>query len=143
MPVGAMDLAQGEARPLACEPDCDLPRARMRLASLDLRSVVAAGLVRDGSATPRIPGELPWSVEIELPADAPLVLSTSIDLPADRGHAPDIALTVALQASGALVDRVAWAALDGEPLDVAASEAARAALLEALGELALELHVTR
>ena len=145
LPVGDLDLIDGVSRALACVPDCDLPLADIGLATLPARRVHAEGLVRDGRAPARIDGEVPWQMDLILAADEPLTWSSPIALPADRVHAPEIALKVEIALGSPLFDDIAWAALDAGAgaIDVAADPDARAAVLEALGEARLAIDVDR
>lgn len=142
LPVGELDLAAGVARDLVCIPGCDLPLAHVRLVTLGVTRVRASGLVRDGARPARIDGELPWSFDMTF-ADGELVLTTSVDLPADRDHDPDVRLDVELLPTSKIVDGVPWAELGDAPLYVDAHDDARAALAQALGEIDLDIAVTR
>jgi hypothetical protein len=141
MPVGALDLVAGESRELACVPGCDLPLARITLADLDVTRVQAAGLVRDGLVPARIEGELGWT--LMLSADSPLVLTGTLELIADRSHDPDVRLDIEFLISSKILDSVIWAELGGAPLLLDADADARAAVLDALGEVALSMEITR
>lgn len=146
LPVGALDMAAGAGRALDCTPSCDLPLARIAVAALDVLRVQASGRVRDGNAPPRLAGERAWRLDLAFPADAPLVLSSALDLPADRSHAPDVTLSLDLVLTSRVFDHVAWAELDAGPgadLVVAENAGARAAVVEALQEVTLASAVTR
>lgn len=144
LPVGALDLAAGEGRGLECTPSCDLPLADIVVAALDVTRVQAGGRVRDGGSPPRFPGERAWALDLVLTGDQPLVLSSPLDLPADRGHEPDVALDLTLALTSRIFDGVAWAELDaGASLALADHAETRAAIIAALNEVALESAVTR
>jgi hypothetical protein len=142
LPVGALDLGEGVARALACTPSCDLPLARIAVAELDVLRVRASGRVRDGRTPGRIE-ERAWSLDLAFPADAPLVLSTPLSLPADREHAPDVALALDLTVTSRIFDGVAWAAIADPDLAVEQDAGARAAVTAALGEVALAGAISR
>jgi hypothetical protein len=108
--AGEIDLLAGTARRVGCAPSCDLPLARVGTVRLELERLLLEGRVRDPRG--RIVGEAPLRVELE---DARLL--GSLDLPADRAHAPDVRLTVRLELGVALLDLVELAADD---VDVAA-----------------------
>jgi hypothetical protein len=141
LPVGALDLVAGESRQLACVPGCDLPLARITLASLDVTRVQAAGLVRDRLVPARIEGELGFTLVWS--ADSPLVLTGTVELIADRAHDPDVRLNIELLISSKIFDSVIWAELGGAPFVLDADADARAAVLDALGEVALSMEITR
>jgi hypothetical protein len=141
MPVGALDLVAGESRQLECVPGCDLPLSRITLGNLGVTRVQAAGLVRDSLAAPRIEGELAWTLQFV--QDSPLVLTGTLELIADRAHDPDVRLDIELLISSKIFDSVLWAELGGAPLLLETDAGARAALLDALGEVALSMEITR
>jgi hypothetical protein len=147
LPVGELDLVAGVARELSCEPDCGLPLADIRLARGEVTSVAAAGLVRDGRVPARLEGTLSWTLAVAPEADAPLSLTGLLELPADRRHPPQVALTLRLAPTSRLFDDLDWAALaadvevDGEPVELAGDAAA--AVLERLAEAGLEAEISR
>ena len=144
LPVGALDLTAGTERGLDCTPSCDLPRANIVVATLDVTRVQASGRVRDGGSPPRFQGERPWALDLAFPTDEPLALSSPLDLPADRSHDPDVALDLTLAPTSRIFDDVAWAALDPEAsLALADHVETRAAIVAALGEVTLETTLTR
>jgi hypothetical protein len=144
LPVGALDLAAGDERGLECTPSCDLPRASIVVAALDVTRVQASGRVRDGGSPPRFAGERAWALDLVFAAEEPLVLSSPLDLPADRAHDPDVTLDLTLALTSRIFDDVAWAALDPQAsLALAGDAETRAALIAALGEAALETELTR
>lgn len=143
LPVGALDLVAGESRTLSCVPDCDLPLAEITQASLDVVRVQAAGLVRDGLEPARIDGEVAFTLDVTLPADSPLIMTGSVELIADRSHDPDVDLRIALLISSKIFDDVKWADLGGAPIVLDGDVDARAAVLQGLGEVALELETSR
>jgi hypothetical protein len=121
-PLGELDLAAGVDRALACDPDCSLPLAHVTAARMHVTGLRLAGAVRDGRADPRLDGEIPFVLDLDLEAltGDPVDLVGPTDLPADRSHDPDVAMTVALRPTVAVLDQVAWAALpDTTPLDLA------------------------
>jgi hypothetical protein len=122
MPLGELDLAAGVDRALDCEPDCTLPLAHVSAARMHVTGLRVAGVVRDGRAEPRIDGEVPFVLDLDIEAltGDHLELIGLTDLPADRGHDPQITMTVALRPTVALFDAVDWAALpEATPLDLA------------------------
>jgi hypothetical protein len=139
-----VDIAGGQARALACPADCDLPRTHVELLRLPIVRIEAQGLVRDGRASPRLPGELPWTLEIDV-AELPVVLfDRDIDLVVDRSHDPAIELAVELELSSALLDGLAWDELAGEgggPIELDGEAAA--SVIGALGEMFIKSRVTR
>lgn len=140
LPVGTLDVAAGAERALDCTPSCDLPLAHIVVAELDVTRVQASGRVRDGRTPPRLDGEQTWTLDLVFAADQPLVLSSALDLPADRRHAPDVALDLTLAMSSRLFDHVAWADLApgaGAGLALADHAEARAAIVAALEEVTL------
>jgi hypothetical protein len=144
LPVGALDLAAGAERDLDCTPSCDLPRANIVVAELDVTRVQASGRVRDGASPPRFAGERTWALDLSFAAEEPLVLSSPLDLPADRAHDPDVTLDLTLALTSRIFDDVAWAELDpGASLALAGHAETRAALVAALGEVALATELTR
>lgn len=144
LPVGALDLAAGEGRGLECTPSCDLPLADIIVAALDLTRVQASGRVRDGRSPPRFPGERDWALDLVLAGDQPLVLSSPLDLPADRRHEPDVALELTLAMTSQIFDDVAWAELDaGDSLALADHAETRAAIVTALEEVILTTEISR
>jgi hypothetical protein len=146
LPVGTLDVAAGAERALDCTPSCDLPLAHIVVAELDVLRVQASGRVRDGRMPPRLAGERAWTLDLAFPADAPLVLSSALDLPADRSHAPDVTLELALVLTSRIFDHVAWDELDAGPdtgLALADHTEARAALTEALEEVTLASALAR
>ncbi len=150
MDIGALDLIAGVSRILECEPSCDLPRANIALANLDVARLRAEGRVRDSAAPARIEGEIPWVLDLDLSATGELVLSTAIDLPANRGSDPNVTLDVELLVTSRVLDKAAFADLSIEPLgdnesgfDLDADPTTQSAILEALGELALGVAITR
>lgn len=142
LPVGAIDVSEGVARALACTPGCDLPLADIALAELDVTRVRASGRVRDGQEPARI-DEQAWSLDLTFPADAPLVLSTPLSLPADRVHEPDVDLALTLAITSRVFDDVAWDAISDPALALESDAEARAALVEALGEVTLAGAISR
>jgi hypothetical protein len=147
MPVGALDLVAGESRPLFCVPDCDLPLAEITVGNLDVARVQAAGLVRDGLEPARIDGEvawtLDWTLDVALADDGPLVMTGSVDLIADRSHDPDVRLELELLISSKILDDVPWAELGSGPFALDTGADARAAVLQALSEVALDMETAR
>lgn len=158
LPVGMMDVLAGVSRPLACEPSCDLPLASITQVTMPVTRVRARGLVRDGRAPARIAGEVPWQLELELELELaggpgePLMLGGSLELAADRSHAPDVALTLELRPSSRIFDQVVWDQLELVPdsgpamepgFDLLGDAAAVSAVLAGLGELELGVEVTR
>jgi hypothetical protein len=142
LPVGELDLSEGVARPLACTPSCDLPLASIAAAELDVIRVRASGRVRDGRTPGRI-DEQAWSLDLAFPADAPLVLSAPLSLPADRVHEPDVALVLSLAITSRIFDDVAWAAVGDPDLALEDHPETRAAIAAALGEVTLASAISR
>lgn len=145
--IGAVDLTEGISRSLACEPSCELPLSYVRSALMDLTHITAEGMVRDGRQDPRI-AERPWRFEVGQAGDLALTLRGTLDLPADRGHDPDVDLVTTIEATSALFDKVAWTELavpqgNDEAYDLAADEAARLELLEAFAAMELQFDVNR
>lgn len=142
-PLGELELIAGVQRPLACEPDCTLPLGHITAARMHVTGLRVTGMVRDGRAQPRIAGEVPFLLDLDIVSltGDHLDLIGVTDLPADRAHAPAIAMTVALGPTVALFDAVDWAALpENEPLD---PSAAAADILERLTEANLEITTHR
>lgn len=143
LPLGELDLAAGVDRALACEPDCSLPLAHVTAARMHVTGLRLAGAVRDGRAEPRIDGEVPFFLDLDLEAltGDPIDLTGATDLPADRSHDPDVTLTVALHPTVAVLDDVDWATLpEATPLDLAP---VAADLIAALSGIALDITVDR
>jgi hypothetical protein len=142
LPVGTIDVSEGVARDLECAPSCDLPLASIVLAELDVTRVRAGGRVRDGREPARI-DEQAWSLDLAFPADAPLVLSTPLSLPADRVHEPGVELALSLAITSRIFDDVAWAAISDPGLALEGDPEARAAIIAALGEVTLASAISR
>jgi hypothetical protein len=144
LPVGVLDLVASVARGLECTPSCDLPRANIVVATLDVTRVQASGRVRDGGSPPRFGGERAWALDLAFAADQPVVLSSPLDLPADRAHDPGVTLDLTLALTSRVFDAVAWAELDAEASLALADQAEpRAAIVTALQEAALETALAR
>ena len=134
-----LDLIATEDRALACKPGCELGRTRILRASAPITRLVVEGVARDGLAEKRLPGELRFRWEQRppaAPATAP-VLDAEMDLPADRGHDPDVTLRLAIEPGPALFDGVDFARVSpGDPVDLggpgneAAAERLRRNLVE-------------
>jgi hypothetical protein len=142
LPVGRLALLEGTSRALDCAPSCELPRSLIAASRLPVTGVALAGRVRDRRAEPRFPGEQAWSATLTF--DPALALAGELDLPADRAHDPDVALTVRLAPGGAVFDAVDFVALvrdDGGV--VAPGSAAAGALAEGLEAVALGATVAR
>jgi hypothetical protein len=145
-PVDRVDLLAGTRRELPCEP-CDLPeggvdRARLSLVRLSLR-----GHIRDGRSMSRLPGEVPFSLELPLDAATLDALDGTIDVPADRAHEPRVSLVLMLNPTAAILDTIDWAPLarTGTGIDLAAeaNQEARKVVLQHLAEVELGEEVTR
>jgi hypothetical protein len=138
LPEVELDLVAGQRIELECEPSCELPLARVGLARATVHHLSLSGRVRDGRATPRLPGETAFAGELELP-DVQVV--GELDLPADREHDPDVTLELALAPGSRLLDGIDFAALPaGDPIDLVA---ALDPIVDNLAATALEAVVTR
>jgi hypothetical protein len=90
--VGPLELIPGGAATLDCDGPCDAPLAEIGRVDLAVAGLDIAGVVRDTLATPRITGEVPWTLHLERGADA-APISGRVDLPIDRGHDPAVVTT--------------------------------------------------
>jgi hypothetical protein len=136
LPVGGpLQLATPVERSLTCRPSCNLDRLTIVRATVPVRALSVAGLVRDARTPPRLPAESPFRWELAPGADAgaagpPPVLDAALDLPADHEHPPRVALRFQLALAASLFDGVELGALAGG----AADPAAEARLLQNLRE---------
>lgn len=150
LPVGAVELLGGTELALECEPGCGLPLAHLRRARATLTSVAFEGLLRDGRATPRIAGEVPWRWEANPPpgtGEPPAIVEGELDIPADREHPPEVTLQLLLRLTARLLDDVDWSAqvttsgiID---LSESANEAARRQVQQNLSQAELGATVSR
>ncbi|HWM84508.1 MAG TPA: hypothetical protein VNO33_01695 [Kofleriaceae bacterium] len=144
--AGELDLLAGADLELGCEPGCGLPRAAIGRARLVPAAIAYRAELRDGREPPRIGG---LELRVELPADDDPVpaIEGALDLPADREHAPEVALRLVVAPTVALFDGIDFAALDASEgvVDLAAAENADGlfALVENLAGLELGAEVTR
>ena len=151
-----LDLLAPETRAPECEPDCELPRGTVTRARWDVTALRLQGVVRDSRATPRLPGELPFLLDLaveggegEEEESEPLVtVNGALDLPSDRENKPRVKLALALLMTPALFDGLDWASAtpgaDGVvDLGATENEALRRELLEAVAELEPEAEVQR
>ena len=149
MDTGVLDLVIGVSENLVCEPSCDLPLSKISVANLGLLRITASGLVRDGRGPGRIEGEIGWTLDLELADGAAQTLSSSLDLPADRSHPPDVSLAIRLIVTSRIFDRIQWAEFTVVPIDGGAgydldsSQNAQASIIQAMGELELSIRVER
>lgn len=147
LPTGNLDLIVGVSRALNCEPSCALPLANIGLATMAVTRIRGAGLVRDGNVPARVEGEQSWSLSFDFDPNTgddgdALTLSTALSLPADREHAPDVAMTAEFLFTSVVFDDVAWDAL-ATPFDPSADAEQRIVLLGALSELELAFDIER
>jgi hypothetical protein len=144
-----LNLLAPEKRAVECTPDCALPEATVSQGRWGVDALLLEGTVRDGRATPRIPGERRFRWELTRTGEAPVaVLSGAVDLPSDRSTPPRAKLDLNLVLTAALFDPVDWSALregtDGVvDFNHPDNAAARATLLERLATISPEAEVTR
>ena len=147
LPVGELDLAAGAARALDCAAGCDLPRADVELLRLPVLHIEGRGLVRDGAAEPRLDGEVPWTLALDLDhhEPRPALTDRDIDLEVDRDEEPAISLLVSLDVSGALFDHLAWDELAAgrSTIELAGDEEVEEEIAEELAEQPLTSRVDR
>ncbi|PTL78213.1 hypothetical protein [Vitiosangium sp. GDMCC 1.1324] len=150
-PVGEpLNLLAPETRPVACEPDCALPEAQVSQGRWSVGSLHIEGTVRDGRATPRLPGEHRFKLDLAAAdSDAPVaVLDGAVNLPSDRSHPPQTKLDLDLVLTAALFDPLDWSTLKQDSDGVvdfndAANAEARKVLLERLARFTPTSEVTR
>lgn len=144
-PVGSVDLLAGDDRALACAPEsCGVAApASITLARTNLGRVRLAGIVRDGQTPPRIDGETAFVFDITFGDDPPQI-NGELDLPADRGHDPDVTLTAAVRPSARLLDPVDFAALAGDdPIALSDDPETRNRVLARILDVSLEITIER
>ncbi len=153
--VDDFDAAAGTEQSLACAPSCDVPRTQLLRAELPARRVVIRGRVRDGQEPARVAGEQEFAVELDIvtpeadpdadPSGDELRWSSPLAIAVDRGHDPDIALDVTLALEARVFDGVDWAARAdaGQLNELDSDSATRQLVIDALGEAALTVEVTR
>ena len=147
LPVGELDLAAGAARPLDCAGPCDLPRADIGLLRLPVLHLEGRGQVRDGAAEPRLDGEVPWTLALDLEhhEPRPALADRDIVLEVDRDEDPAISLRVSLALSGALFEHLAWDELAAgrSTIELAGDEEVEEEIAEELAEQPLTSRVER
>lgn len=146
LPPGALDALAGvDDLPLSCDGSCDvLTAADVRRVTLLVEALTIQGRARDGRASPRLPGEVPFRFLVDASSE-PLGFGAPVELPFDRTSLPQVRLQVSLSPSPAAFDPVDFAALpsDASGIDVAALPAARDALLSGLAEKSLSTQIQR
>jgi hypothetical protein len=146
-----LNLLAPEKRAVACTPDCALPEATVSQGRWGVDALLLEGTVRDGRASPRIPGErrFRWELTRAPGSEAPVaVLGGAVDLPSDRSTPPRAKLDLNLVLTAALFDPVDWSALeegsDGVvEISATATPEVHAVLLERLATISPEAEVTR
>lgn len=144
-----LNLLAPEKRAVECTPDCALPEANVSQGRWGVDALLLEGTVRDGRATPRIPGERRFRWELTRTSEAPVaVLDGAVDLPSDRSTPPRAKLDLNLVLTAALFDAVDWSALEEGPdgvveISATANAEVHAALLERLATISPEAEVTR
>ena len=140
LPVGQLNLFNRDPISVPCQPACELPRTELSTGRWALTTLRLEGVVRDGLATPRIPGERTFQLELASPpGGSPIaVLEGDLDVPSDRENEPRVKLMLKLELPSRIFDAVDWAAA-AQPgtegtldLSTAANARAREAILEAL-----------
>lgn len=101
-----LDALAQEERPLECGESCELGLTTLTEVRADVNLLSFQGLVRDSRATPRLVGEVAFT----LVTDA-AVLRAATQIPSDRSNPPQIALHVRAEATPAHFDSVDWAPL--------------------------------
>lgn len=143
--TGALDALAPALRALACEPGCDLPYTELTRVGTGVTRLTMAGQVRDGRASPRLTGEVPWRLEVTLAAPVPL--RGDLSLRADNDAPLHARLEVRLRFSGRQLDGLAWdegvQASGLVDLSTEANAALRARLLENLATTPVDVEVTR
>jgi hypothetical protein len=151
LPVGDLDLVGGASVTLACVDSCQLPRSHLGRARLSAQRIEATGEVRDGRATPRLTGDVPFIVSAPLGVTDPDrtgLLEVELDVPVDRDESPLVHLDLVLRVDAELFDSIAFdqASKDlggAQPLDLSAHEASLARLVSNFAETDLTATVTR
>jgi hypothetical protein len=141
--TGRLDLVAGARVALDCGQPCPLPLTTVGRAVLGIAAVDIAGAVRDGRQQPRFAGERAFTVALTPAAPLPVVGRTSLVV--DRSEDPVITLTVAVEPTAALLDRVAWDTLAASPgtLDIATDAASVTFIIDQIGGLELAVSATR
>jgi hypothetical protein len=130
LPVGPLDLLARVSRTLECAESCQLARGHIGRARLFARQLDAQGEVRDGRATPRFTGVLPWTLSKPLGVtdeDRTGLLDAPLDLPIDREEPPLVVIELRLRVTAKLLDGIAFDEVAMElgatdPLDLAAHD---------------------
>lgn len=145
IPVGALDLVAGAERTLPCAEGggCTLPLGRATVVRVRATHLVLTGQVRDGrTAAPRLGGEHAFTIDIPVAVD----LTATTDIAADRSHAPDVAIDLALIGGAPWLDALDFAAApvaEGGALTPVSDPESLTLLTTALLESELSVVVTR
>jgi hypothetical protein len=146
LPPGTQDALAGlNDLPLTCDGPCEvLAAADVRRVSLIVEALTITGRVRDGRASSRLPGEVPFRFEVDSSAE-PLGFGAPVELPIDRASPPLVHLDVLLFPAPASFDPLDFAALprDASGIDLATQPAARDGLLSRLAETSLTVQIRR
>lgn len=120
LPVNeAFNLLEAREITPGCEPDCLLDRTEVTAVRMGVSRILFKGVARDGRASPRIMGEVPFTIEWPAgTAPETLFLEARVELPIDRAHPPEVLLEAAVIAAPSLFDGIDFAA----PVDAAGRE---------------------